>query len=103
MLDCDLDSKTAAELREILKEVRFQLRKHMMEQGHDRCWISDKRLYDQTLPEGCQAHFMLPPKDEWDKNCGEFCRGNEEVMSVCRVLCETYWRQRQPIPNVVAS
>ena len=65
-----------------LRLLQEAVREHMNEEGHGRCWMDDKRLYDH-LPEGCQADFQLPPKPEWDKNC--------------RAHCDAYWHQRQPL------
>lgn len=85
-LNADLASMDEAQLRDELVRVRLEIRRHMMEEGHDRCWVSDKNLYERTLPEGSHARFSLPKFEEWVNGCHPYCM--------------EYFHNRQPFPNV---
>lgn len=81
MIDKDLDRMNSIELRQEIIKLRNTIRRHRDAKGHDRCWLDDLELY-QLLPEGREADFTLPKKDEFLKNC------------------EIYWKNRCPLSNL---
>jgi hypothetical protein len=66
-----------------IERLRAAIREHRDQEGDDRCWLDDMRLYN-ALDEG-QEDCTLPPKCEFLKSC------------------ERYWEQRQSPGEKAAS
>lgn len=81
MTDKDLDTMNLLELKQEILKLRNTIRRHRDARGHDRCWLDDIELY-QLLPEGKEADFTLPKKEEFLKNC------------------EIYWKNRCPLSKL---
>ena len=81
MTDSDLGEMNIEQLKSEIVKLRQTLRKHRDAKGNDRCWLDDVELY-QLLPEGQEAEFTLPEKNEFLKNC------------------EIYWENRCPLSNL---
>lgn len=48
----------------------------MNQRSHGRCWLDDIKLYS-LLPEGNQADFTLPCKEEFLSECDKFWKNRQ--------------------------
>jgi hypothetical protein len=69
--DKDLKKLNSDELIQEILTLRNSIRNHRDAEGNDRCWLDDIELY-QKLPEGKNANFTLPEKEEFLKNCAVY-------------------------------
>ncbi|HLC52149.1 MAG TPA: hypothetical protein VJI98_02800 [Candidatus Nanoarchaeia archaeon] len=81
MTDHDLKIMDVKQLKQEIIKLHETIRRHRDAKGNDRCWLDDVELY-QLLPEGQEAEFTLPEKNEFLKNC------------------EIYWENRCPLSNL---
>jgi hypothetical protein len=75
---------TPSELYNEVLKLRYGIRQHRDEKGHDRCWIDDEKLY-LLLPEKQNANFVLPIKCEFLTNCEKFWEDRQPKQS------KSYW------------
>lgn len=71
MIDLDVQGMSVDQLRVEVMRLRNEIRQHRDEEGHDRCWLDDQRLYD-ILPDDKKANFVLPDREEFLENCARY-------------------------------
>lgn len=76
-MDNDLDGVSQEHLLAEVVRLRDGIRKHRDEEGHERCKLSDDRLYS-LLPEGYEKKRQLPPECEWMTECNRFWRNRQD-------------------------
>jgi hypothetical protein len=81
--DKDIAKLSFAERGKELRRIRKLIRTHKHKKDNARCWLNDKKLYDQVLPEGSNGGGrMTLPFETLIGNCRRYIRRQQ-----CDIKC----------------